>query len=114
MAITFTPFHSARHLDKIAEQQQLLGYGGLPRVGVRDNRKRASLVDFTGKTATAHSAFILDCTDWLQALKGRKVRHSINKQARNKRSSYPQTVKARDMLYTIVIFKRQSTEPTNC
>ena len=92
MAITFTPFHRARHLNQVAEQQQLLGYGCFARIGVRDDSKSPSLIDFTGKTATAHSAFILDCTDWLQALKGRKVRHSINKQARNKRSSHPQTV----------------------
>jgi hypothetical protein len=55
MAITFTPFHRARHLYEVAEQQQLLGYGCFARIGVRDDSKRPSLVDFIDKIAIAHT-----------------------------------------------------------
>jgi hypothetical protein len=40
--------HGARHLNGAAEQQELLGQGGLARVGVGNDGKSSSLADFLG------------------------------------------------------------------
>ena len=37
--------HRARHLNRLSEQQQLLGHGRLTRIRVRNNGKGAARVD---------------------------------------------------------------------
>ncbi len=42
MSIGFTRLDGSRQLNRVAEQQQFFGYGGLARIGVRDDRERAT------------------------------------------------------------------------
>ena len=43
MAIALAAFNCARHLNQIAEQQELFGDRGLARIRVRDNGKGTAL-----------------------------------------------------------------------
>ena len=45
MAIGFLPLYRAGHLDQLAEQQQLLGNGGLAGVRVRDDGQHPPALD---------------------------------------------------------------------
>ena len=48
VASGLAPLHRARHLNRPAEQQQLLGQGGLARIGMGDDGKSPPLADFLG------------------------------------------------------------------
>jgi len=45
MAIALTTLYRARHLNQIAEQQELFGDRGLARIRMRDDGKGATLCD---------------------------------------------------------------------
>ena len=48
VAIGFFAFDGARHLNQLAEQQQLFGDRGLTGIGVGDDSKGTSFIDFIG------------------------------------------------------------------
>ena len=62
MSSCFSGFDGPGNLNRVAEQQQLFGHGRFSSIRVRDDGKRASLIDFIDKAAITHITRTLVCT----------------------------------------------------
>ena len=62
MAVGFAGFHRAGHRDCLAHQQEFLGDGGFTGIGVGNDGKRASGVDFIDNFTIGHRLKSRLCT----------------------------------------------------
>ncbi|MNZ11880.1 hypothetical protein D3C78_287490 [compost metagenome] len=69
MAVGLARLHRAGDGNRLAHQQQLLGDGGLARIGVGNDGKRASGLDFISNFAVGHLSESRLCTRLCTQLK---------------------------------------------